>query len=134
MQKTLLAALTTAIGLTVCCSDASAQIGGQSVPRYQPATPTTSPYLNLLRPNGGALTNYFSLVRPQQRQIEFNRQVQDFARRQTLENAEIEQRFLQPQTPVTGTAAGFMVPSASGTYQNYSHFYPAPQITRQRRR
>ena len=45
---------------------------GQQMLRYQPNSPTVSPYLNLTRFNNGGLPNYYSLVRPlsQQRALD----------------------------------------------------------------
>src|SRR5438105_7533804 len=43
------------------------------VPRYTPQSPTVSPYLNLFNRNGGdAISNYYGLVRPLDRQQRFN--------------------------------------------------------------
>src|SRR3954470_3018712 len=43
------------------------------VPRYTPASPTVSPYVNLLNRNGGgAATNYYGLIRPLERQSTIN--------------------------------------------------------------
>lgn len=104
-----------------------------NIPRYEPSSPTTSPYLNLLQPNG-ALPNYHALVRPLQRQAQFNRQFQTFARQQDLTNDQVEQRFLQPVTRPTGAAASFMNLGQGSGYQAYSHFYsPTPVRQRQRR-
>ncbi len=94
-------------------------------PRYQPATPTISPYLNLLRQDTGPVPNYYSLVRPQLQQQAVNDQQQGFNQRQQQTNLLQQQEItavnkglveLRP-APIraTGTAGGFM---------NRSHYYP----------
>ncbi len=75
-------------------------VRGQAQRRYQPNSPTVSPYLNLLRTNLGPLPNYHSLVRPQLNQQNFNRgasQVMDYNLRQMTR---IENTPLPEQGPI----------------------------------
>ncbi|QEG36019.1 hypothetical protein [Bythopirellula goksoeyrii] len=104
------------------------QLSTAQVARYQPRTPTLSPYLNLGRFNGGGLPNYFALVRPQIRQREFNVQAETLARRQATEITQIQnevQRDLIP-TAATGTGSWFMTPGTQNEFLNTRSFYPEP--------
>jgi hypothetical protein len=85
--------------------------------RYQPSTPTVSPYLNLFQNNRNskfsrALPNYYSLVRPQLQQQQVNQtqqtliQQQDNTIKQLQENVQIIQQ--QPGQVVTGHGGRFM--------------------------
>src|SRR3954463_16715066 len=78
------------------------------VPRYTPASPTVSPYVNLLNRNGGgAATNYYGLIRPLERQSTI-----DTAQSQAVTNQDQEikavkedqESFGQPKIKPTGTA------------------------------
>jgi len=79
-------------------------------PRYQPARPTISPYLNLFRGNTGPLPNYYSLVRPQLYQQDFNqRQLTSQQQQNSAIGAlQVESRQLGTTTQ-TGKASGFMI-------------------------
>lgn len=119
----LLALLVASLCLTECFS--------QSVQRYQPATPTLSPYLNLLG-RQGVLPNYYALVRPLERQQQFNQQSLDFRRQQEITNQALERQFAQPSTiNPTGSAGGFFIqsPTSSG-FLNTSHFFQQPTVSR----
>jgi hypothetical protein len=77
--------------------------------------PTFSPYLDLLRTDGGVLPNYFQFVRPQQR-IVSDLQRQDRAlRRNEQAIRSVERRVNAADTRPTGVGGG---------YFNFSHFYP----------
>jgi len=104
-------------------NDASAQRRIQR--QYQPASPTVTPYLNLLQSNFGPIPNYYSMVRPRLQQQAFNRQVAASQRAQSLTIQAISEEQAE-ETPVsrTGKAAGFL---------NYLHYFPPPP-TRQVRR
>jgi hypothetical protein len=101
------------------------QVTAQRQPRsYTPSQPTVSPYLNLLRRDTGPVTNYYTLVRPQQQQQAINRQQQannqqqqSFLQTQQQGLRTVQQGLLQirqSQASPTGRGGGFM---------NYSHFY-----------
>jgi len=118
----MLAGLALLAGLA---APALAQVPGA---RYQPARPTISPYLNLLRPDDAILPDYYTFVRPQL-QTEAYRAQQSIVNRQQQsmlfqQQAEIEQvasgtfRTRAAQVRPTGTASGFM---------NTSHYFPLPQ-------
>lgn len=101
--------------------------------RYQPATPTVSPYLNLLRNNvGGGLPNYYSLVRPQLQQQAFNRQ-QLATNVQQAANVNLLQSNLDRAITPTGKSAQFMT-SGRATYLNTSRFYQGGQPAQVRAR
>ena len=105
---------------------------GQQPRRYQPATPTVSPYLNLTRSNVGGLPNYYSLVRPQLQQQAFNQQQLIVQAQQSAAVNRLRGELQQPLTP-TGKASGFMTFSPTGAaYMRAAPYYP--QATSVRRR
>lgn len=86
--------------------------------RYQPSTPTVSPYLNLFQNGRGGqfsrgVPNYYSLVRPQLQQQRVNKaqqtliQQQGAAIQQVQENQQILQQQPVPES-VTGHGSQFM--------------------------
>jgi len=96
------------------------------VRRYQPATPTVSPYLNLSRFQNGAIPNYYTYVKPALRQREINRQERAFRRQQTGSLRRLQndvQLGLRPAA-TTGTGSWFMTPSTRSTYLDTSDYYP----------
>lgn len=111
------------------------QSRAQGVRRYQPATPTLSPYLNLLG-REGVLPNYYSLVRPQQQQEQFNQQSMAFRRQQQVTNQLLERQLAQPSGIIpTGSAGGFLTEGRRGAgFQNTSHFFQPPNFNRNVRR
>ena len=92
---------------------------GQKPTRYEPARPTVSPYLNLLRDDTGTLPNYHGLVRPQLQQQHYNRQTVDRLRNQQVlaleQQSQLQQlgeSFLEmrePEMRPTGVRAGFQM-------------------------
>ncbi len=87
--------------------------------------PTISPYLNLFRDEDGLGSdgtdlNYQTLVRPQLRQQEFNRQ--QSVQMQAL-NARLQNLAAQPAFSPTGSQS--LAPTGSpSAFRYYSHFYP----------
>ena len=110
----------------------------QAPRRYQPATPTVSPYLNLTRSNVGGLPNYYSLVRPQLQQQAFNNQQRVLnAQQQALQiqqSAAVDRlrNSLQQTIAPTGKRAGFMTYGPSGSFSSAAPYYPQPSVTRRR--
>ena len=106
----------------------SAEIGAAQVRRFQPRSPTVSPYLNLTRFNNGAIPNYYSLVRPQLDQRQINLQEQEIRRRQAGQIAQLTNQVQQGLQPVaaTGTGSGFMIQGTRSTFLDTSRFYPPP--------
>jgi hypothetical protein len=94
-------------------------VGGPAPPaRYQPARPTISPYLNLFRRDVGPLPNYYSLVRPQLNQIEFNK-------RQQVTNAQQQAQIQQNARNIVGISESVAAPTGTASvYRNYGHYYP----------
>jgi hypothetical protein len=78
----------------------------QVVPRYQPARPTVSPYLNLFRRDAGPLPNYYSLVRPQLNQQAIDMELLQNQARQGAEIGAI--RSGQMTATPTGKGSWFM--------------------------
>lgn len=119
-RKSLFATLFTAGLLLVMASDAEAQI--RRVPRYAPQTPTTSPYLSLVR-GGGSASNYYTLVRPLQQQADTLRLQQQRleleARRLDQYQLETERQGVRP----TGTAGWFNRGTARSVYGETGHYY-----------
>jgi hypothetical protein len=97
------------------------------VPRYTPASPTVSPYINLLNRNGGgAATNYYGLIRPLEHQSTVNAsQSQAVSNQEQQINAVKEQQesFEQPKIKPTGTAGWFQNTGTTSPYQVSSHYY-----------
>ena len=114
--------LASVLGVFVAASSASAQYA----PRYRPARPTLSPYLNLFRSDAGLLDNYNTFVRPQQQLRETLRRQDLMSQRQGAALNALGQRVTQQQDPAlrpTGHQSSFM---------NYSHYYNVQRPTRRR--
>ena len=114
----------------------TADCGYAQVARYQPQRPTVSPYLNLTRLNNGGVPNYYSLVRPQLQQQDFNARTETLQRQQTGQLLQLErsaQSSIVGSTPAapTGTASWFMTPSTTSTFRDTSGYYPQPRLPRQ---
>ncbi len=88
---------------------------------YVQDTPTVSPYQNLYREDlGDAAPNYYSIVKPQLDQNNFQRQ-------QQLRNQQVSRQMqdLQSQSPYAPQGSRQIMPTGHGTiYGYYSHFYP----------
>jgi hypothetical protein len=74
----------------------------QSPTGYQPSTPTVSPYLNLFRNNGNGrlnspIPNYYSFVRPAERQQQYNQGQQQVLQQQTQLISQLQQNVQQLQ-------------------------------------
>lgn len=100
------------------------------VARYQPTTPTVSPYLNLNAFNTGAVPNYYALVRPQIQQRQQNLQSQALTRSQQSEILRLQNNLQRNATSAgaTGTGSWFMQSGTRANYLNSRHFYPQPNI------
>jgi hypothetical protein len=78
-------------------------------PRYQPSRPTVSPYLNLFRNNTGPLPNYYSLVRPQLYQQDFNQRQTQMTNQQGAAIGALQTTTQKLGTTTqTGKNSGFM--------------------------
>ena len=102
--------------------------------RYEPPSPTTSPYLNLTRLDNGGLPNYFALVRPQiqQRQINLQNQAQLRLQERQIIRLENEVQRGMNVAGATGSSSWFMVPGNSVKFLDTTQFYPAPNIPQRR--
>ncbi len=127
-----------ALAMSAC---AGGSVFGQArqpsqVPRYVPATPTVSPYVNLLNRNGGAAANYYGLIRPLQRQATINARQSQTAASQEQQIRDVQnqqQMFEQPTVKPTGTAGWFQNTGPTSPYFVDSHYYGQwPAKTRQR--
>lgn len=117
MRPTVLALLAV---LCLPVSGVLAQGIPRSVPRYQPPTPTTSRYLTVFQGAGGAVSNYYGLVRPQERQLaQINQQQRE--QRSLLEDrvAALEESELRP----TGQRSWYALPSQRNAYRDTSHYF-----------
>ena len=101
----------------------------QQLRRYQPNSPTVSPYLNLARFNTSGLPNYYTLVRPLNNQRQVNLQTQRLQRQQGRTIQRLEQQQAAPAA-VTGTGSRFLTQGTQGGYQNTLQFYPAVTLRR----
>ena len=119
-------------GLLVFCLWTGATCSAQ-VRRYQPATPTISPYHNLYRFNDGrSLPNYYSLVRPELQQRAINRREQALSRQQGKALQQLQndvQRGLQPVAP-TGKGSWFMIQGSKSTFLNSSGYFGPNRCSR----
>ena len=98
------------------------------VARYQPPTPTVSPYLNLTLFNNGGLPNYYALVRPQIRQREFNQQQQALLQQQSRQLVALQNDVVRGQQipSSTGTGSWFLIPSQRTNYLDTTRYFPEP--------
>ena len=103
------------------------------VRRYQPQTPTLSPYLNLTLFNGGGLPNYYAFVRPELQQRAFDRQQQALTRQHGETIQRLENDVQRGITPIaeTGTGSWFMIPGKT-TYLDTTRYYPAVHLSGRR--
>ncbi len=122
--------------LCVACAALSSSFNpcrGQELRRYAPASPTVSPYLNLGRFNNGGLPNYYSLVRPLNRQRQVNVQSQRLQRQQGLALQRLERVAQTPQAVpqiTTGTSSQFLTSGSRAVYQDTRQFYPPVILSR----
>lgn len=128
-MRQLYLALATAIALLATASQAE-RVQAQ-VRRYQPARPTVTPYLNLLRTNTSGLPNYYSLVRPQLNQLEFNQQQRALDATQARTLSQLRTEVQESLTP-TGKGAGFMTVERSGRFMNSAPYFPPPPVAPRR--
>ena len=84
-----------------------------------------SPYINLLRSNSSTLSNYYSFVRPEQRQRAINREGQAQLRYQanTLQQVQNDVQLGQAPIRATGTGGGFMTGGSRSTFMSSSRYY-----------
>jgi hypothetical protein len=102
----------------LCAAESQAQ-----TPRYQPSRPTVSPYLNLFRNNTGPLPNYYSLVRPQLNQLDFNQRQMTAQQQQNAAIGALQAETRQLGTTTqTGKSSGFMKFQRQGFMTNGGHF------------
>ena len=122
--------LTATVGAFGACSASRCLAQGA---RYQPRTPTISPYLNLTRFNDGGLPNYYALVRPQLQQQQFNAQARVLASAQQQEIGRLQrdvEGLAAPGAAVTGGGSWFMIPGTQSRFLDTTRYYPAPIIRR----
>jgi len=91
--------------------------------RYQPSTPTVSPYLNLFQNNRNgkfsrALPNYYSLVRPQLQQQQINNTQQQLIQQQDNTIQQLQGSVQILQQPATQVVTGH-----NSSFLNTSHYF-----------
>lgn len=119
MRRQFVFAIALGLGCTVP-GFALAQGPGAVAPpaRYQPARPTLSPYLNLLRRDAGPVPNYYSLVRPQLNQIDLNQ-------RQRVLNQQQQAQISSNARNITELKESTAAPTGTASvYRSYGHYYP----------
>jgi len=126
VSATVPALLVLALTLGMCTSTCFAQVR-----RYQPSRPTTSSYLNLTRLNTGAIPNYYSLVRPAQRQRAFNLQEQALRSQQAGSLQQLQNRVQLGLQPAQGTGkqSGFFRPSSRATFNTSTRYFQTNTVT-----
>ena len=102
------------MGMTGIAADS----GSAQVRRYQPNRPTISHYQNLNRLQTTPVPNYYSFVRPIQRQRALDRQQQAFNQQQTRSLQQLQRDVQQglQQLSGTGQSSGFMIPSTRSAF------------------
>jgi hypothetical protein len=105
----------------IACTSAFSQTRRSDVRQYRPTRETLSPYVALLQSNGGAIPNYYTLVRPRLEQRAFNQQLQTTARVQSLD--------IQTLAGSAGTSSPVVQTGKSAGFEQYSHYYPALPAT-----
>mgnify|MGYP003501423407 CR=1 FL=1 len=128
MPRSIIGALIMAV---VWLASAGAEESHAQVRRYTPNTPTISPYLNLTRNNGGGLPNYYSLVRPQMQQQDFDRQQVAQQQTQGQKIMTLQDEVQAGLTP-TGKNAGFMNFGTRHRFGDTTGRYPQPGQIRRR--
>ncbi|WP_145301985.1 hypothetical protein [Crateriforma conspicua] len=105
--------------LTFLVLASTGAICGQGIGSSYPRSPTLSPYLDLLRNDGGVLPNYQQFVRPKiQLRAQIERQNYEIQRQRRAIRS-LDRRVSTPQAPgnlTTGVRASFL---------RYSTFYPS---------
>ena len=110
--------------------------------RYQPNSPTVSPYLNLTRNSSSGLPNYYALVRPQLQQNADARSLQGLLRQDRFRQranplGTTEQLDVYDPVPAalpTGSRSQFQTYGTHPYFRDYYHFYPAAPPVPSRRR
>jgi hypothetical protein len=95
--------------------------------RYRPARPTMSPYLNLLRDNSSTLQNYYSFVRPEQRQRAINREGQATVRQQANALRMVQNDVQLGQAPIRTTGKGGGHMTGGSRFMTSSRFFGGGQ-------
>ncbi|MEO8165213.1 MAG: hypothetical protein ABI619_07430 [Betaproteobacteria bacterium] len=107
----------------LCCATFASSLVAQGGRRYEPRTPTFSPYLDYFRRDVGALDVYNSIVRP-------NQQLRSTLARQQSgllqERQRIEQLQIRADSEITPTGIG-------SHFMDFSHYYPRQQAPARRR-
>lgn len=106
------------------------------VTRYQPNSPTVSPYLDLTRTNiGGGLPNYYAFVRPKQRQAAINQHTQSELNQQYRSLGRLRRDVEKEIPPIasTGTGSWHMHPGSKTSFRNTTQYYPEVSLRRTRR-
>ena len=119
-------------GAVAAVSFASLPTSVAQVRRYEPSTPTLSPYLGLTLFNNGGVPNYYAFVRPRQQQRSFNLQQQALAKQQAGEIQRLDNDVQRGIAPVaqTGTGSWFFTPGLRTSYLDTSEYYPQVQVGR----
>ena len=117
--------------------------GDAQVRRYEPSTPTVSPYLNLFRDdvdNRSRLPNYYLYVRPLEQQYRANQQQRVQLQQQKREIGQLQANVEEldrrqaegPLVSPTGTGSWFGRPGTRSTFLNTSRYYSQSGTVQQR--
>lgn len=100
------------------------------VRRYQPYSPTLSPYLDLTLRNNRGIPNYYAFVRPRLEQRAFNQQAQALTRQHGTEIQRLQNDVQRGITSTTQTGIGswFMTNGTRTTYLDTTSYYPAVNV------
>lgn len=130
LLSVLVPACTVVLMCLFCVPTCSAQVR-----RYQPRTPTLSPYLNLTLFNGGGLPNYYAYVRPELHQQALNEREQALTRQQGQTIQRLQNEIQRGTVPIaeTGTGSWFMTLGTRTSYLDTTRYYPEVRVNRGRR-
>jgi hypothetical protein len=123
--RKLLALAIAAAAISLACQNCVAQVR-----RYEPQTPTLSPYLGLSLFNNGSVPNYYAFVRPRLQQRALNLQEQALTRQNAGQIQRLENDVQRGIVPVaqTGTGSWFLTPGTRTTYLDTTRYYPAANV------
>jgi hypothetical protein len=121
LRSILVLACTLILICVTCLQTCNAQVR-----RYQPQTPTLSPYLNLTLANRGGLPNYYAFVRPELHQQALNQREQALTRQQGQTIQRLENDVQRGTAPIaeTGTGSWFMTYGTRSPFLDTSNYYP----------
>ncbi|TWT97624.1 hypothetical protein Pla108_17760 [Botrimarina colliarenosi] len=94
-----------------------------TVPRYVPATPTTSRYLALTNDSAGLVSSYYGVIRPQQRQAAITQGQAEVLSLQASEIDSLRSARADDEPRPTGQSAWYRQAAPNSVYRDTSHYF-----------